>query len=266
MAIPTLRKAYLDTAAGQLHVRRMGAGRPILLLHQSPSSGAMWDPVMPHLARAGFDAVALDMPGHGESYRPASPPSIDDYAASTLATLDALGWEQCDLLGHHTGALVAARFAGAHPSRVRRLALWALAIYVDALRASRERNRNEPVPDYDDEGAALVDFWRRQRQLAGAGYTQALGVRAMIEMLQTGNARPWGHWAGQRCDREAIIRAVRQPTLVMGGERDPLWAGVEAAARLFPDGRFEVMPGGGLYVTDEAPEDFTRRVVRFLAA
>jgi len=259
-------RSYVDTPDGQIHLRRQGSGKPVLLLHQSPSSGAMWDPVMPHLALAGFDAIALDLPGHGNSYRPKQPPSVADYADSVIALMDALGIKQADLLGHHTGALVAAQIAAQYSARVRRLALWGLALYVEALRESSERMKNEPPPAYDDAGAALVAFWERQRQLAGDAYSQELGVRAMVEMLQTGSARPWGHWAGQRCDRAGIIAKVPHPTLVLGGQRDPLWPGIEAAASLFRNGQFQVIENGGLYVTDERPEEFARLVVKFLDA
>lgn len=220
---------------------------------------------MPHLARAGFDAIAPDLPGHGNSYLPDSPPSIADYAESVVALMDALDIAQADLFGHHTGALVAAQLAAEYAPRARRLVLWALAIYVEALRASREHMLKEPPPQYDDEGNALAAFWKRQRELAGDAYTPELGVRAIIEMLQTGSTRPWGHWAGQRCDRAAIIARVPHPVLVMGGQRDPLWPGIEAAAKLFPNGRFHVIENGGLYVTDEQPAQLAQLATRFFS-
>ncbi|OGA12406.1 MAG: hypothetical protein A3G25_05130 [Betaproteobacteria bacterium RIFCSPLOWO2_12_FULL_63_13] len=259
-----IRRLYVDTPGGQVHVRRSGDGSPIVLLHQSPSSGAMWEPVFAHLAASGFGAIAPDMQGHGNSFRPAAPPAIADYAACMVAVMDALGLERVDLVGHHTGALVAAQIAADYPDRVRKLVLWGLAMYVDALRASRERLKNERPPDYDVQGNELVSFWSRQRSLAGEAFTAELGVRAMIEMLQTGSARPWGHWAGQQCEREAVLARVAHPALVMGGERDPLWPGIEAAASLIPHARFHVLRGAGLYVTDEFPEEFARLVTQFL--
>jgi pimeloyl-ACP methyl ester carboxylesterase len=147
---------------------------------------------------------------------------------------------------------------------VRKLALWGLAIYVEALAASRERLKNEKAPVYDDEGAALLAFWTRQKMLAGEAYTPGLGVRAMVEMLQTGTARPYGHWAGQHCDRPALLARVPHETLVLGGHRDPLWPGIEAAAKVFPRGRFHVIDGAGLYVADECPQEFVRLVHAFL--
>jgi pimeloyl-ACP methyl ester carboxylesterase len=261
-----IRRGYAETPDGQIHFLRCGAGRPLLLLHQSPAAATMWEAVLPLFADGGYDAIAIDLPGHGNSWRPQQPPSIPDYARSIVATLDALGLAQVDVVGHHTGALVAAQVAVDFPQRVGKLALWGLAIYVEALAASRARLKNEQPPVYDDEGAALTAFWVRQRALAGEAYQPMLGVRAMIEMLQTGAARPYGHWAGQQCDREALLRRVTQPALLMGGQRDPLWPGIGAAAALFARGRFHVIEDAGLYVVDERPQEFVRLVREFFEA
>ena len=259
-----IRKGYADTPEGQVHYLRCGEGRPLVMLHQSPAAATMWEAVLPRFAEAGYAATAIDLPGHGDSWRPRKPPSIPDYARSIKETLDALGLAQVDIVGHHTGALVAAQVAVDFPGRVGKLALWGLAIYVEALAASRARLKNEQPPVYDDEGAALIAFWVRQRALAGQAYTSALGVRSMIEMLQTGAERPYGHWAGQQCDRAALLARVTQPALIMGGQRDPLWPGIEAAASLFQRGRFHVIEGAGLYVVDESPQEFVRLVHEFL--
>ncbi len=257
-------RGYAETPEGQVHYLRCGTGRPMVLLHQSPAAATMWNAVLPLFAEAGYAAVALDLPGHGNSWMPAEPPSIPDYAKSVVDAMDALGFAQADIVGHHTGALVAAQVAVDSASRVKKLALWGLAIYVEALAASRERLKNEKAPVYDAEGAALLAFWTRQKMLAGAAYTQELGVRAMVEMLQTGLQRPYGHWAGQHCDRPALLARVPHETLVLGGQRDPLWPGIEAAAKTFPRGRFHVIEGAGLYVADECPQDFVRLVDDFL--
>jgi pimeloyl-ACP methyl ester carboxylesterase len=62
-------------AAGQVvHFRADGhdatglVPRPtVLLLHGTANSSAIWEPVRKRLSERGFDAVAVDMPGHGQS-------------------------------------------------------------------------------------------------------------------------------------------------------------------------------------------------------
>jgi hypothetical protein len=42
-----IRNSYVDTAIGQLHLRELGSGRPIVLLHWGPATGAQYRHVMP---------------------------------------------------------------------------------------------------------------------------------------------------------------------------------------------------------------------------
>lgn len=56
------------------------------------------------LASKGFRAVALDMPGFGQSYKPEKEPDLAGFAEGVLAAVQALGYsEPVDYVGHHTG-------------------------------------------------------------------------------------------------------------------------------------------------------------------
>lgn len=61
----TIRRRIVDTPHGQVHVRATdGEGRPLLLLHQSPRSGLMFEPLMERVDRP---AIAPDRIGYGYS-------------------------------------------------------------------------------------------------------------------------------------------------------------------------------------------------------
>src|SRR5436305_504289 len=76
-----MKRDYVDTSVGQLHVRLAGArdGVPLVLIHQSPSSGAMWEPILPELGRRGYFVVAPDLIGHGASDEPDALPTLHEY-------------------------------------------------------------------------------------------------------------------------------------------------------------------------------------------
>ena len=119
-----IRKDYVDTPGGQIHRRRLESvgdvRHPALVcLHPAPYSGAYFTTVMPML-NDGRALIAPDYPGYGGSYPPTEPPSIGDYAAATLAAIDD---DRVDLLGFHSGCLVAAEMAILAPERVRQLVL-----------------------------------------------------------------------------------------------------------------------------------------------
>ncbi len=118
------RNDYVDAPDGQIHRRRLesdgGARHPALVcLHPAPYSGAYFTTVMPML-NGGRAVIAPDYPGYGGSYTLTEPPSIGDYAAAMLAAIDD---DRVDLLGFHSGCLVAAEMAILAPERVRRLVL-----------------------------------------------------------------------------------------------------------------------------------------------
>ncbi|MEY4358202.1 MAG: hypothetical protein RL469_1528, partial [Pseudomonadota bacterium] len=119
-----IRRGYFDGPAGQIHFRVAGErGEPLVLLHQSPLSSTQFEAVMPGLVGAGFHALALDMPGFGMSDAAHDGATLDDYAAIVAPALAMQGWSDAYLVGHHTGAVVAAVHAAKHPKSVRKLVL-----------------------------------------------------------------------------------------------------------------------------------------------
>lgn len=109
------RRAYIDGPFGQIHLHSAGEGRlPLLLLHQSPLSGAMFAAAMGQLAASGIHAVAMDAPGYGASDPPPQQVSAQGYTSSVMAIIDGLGWDRAAILGHHTGAAIATAFANVY--------------------------------------------------------------------------------------------------------------------------------------------------------
>ena len=128
MAPPEIRKAYSDTPLGQIHLRSLAARDeerhpPLLCLHPAPYSGDYFTTVMPLINR-GRRIIAPDYPGYGASYRLDEPPAIGDYAQAVAdAMFSGNSDGPVDLLGFHSGCLVAAELSLIAPERVRRLLL-----------------------------------------------------------------------------------------------------------------------------------------------
>ena len=256
----TIRKGYVDTPAGQVHYRTLGTGEPVVLLHMSPASSAMWEPALPHLAARGYQAFALDTPGYGDSFRPPAPPSLEEYAAYLLAALDGLGLTRFLLVGHHTGGLIGAVLASQQPKRVRKFACWGFTLMEEKRKAEL---RQLPLASYDEEGEALLARWRSRRAMAGERWTPALGIRQLLETLQAGRELPWGFWAVGQADHLAIARSLTVPTLVLCGERDTHREQSQQAVHLMRQARFQPLPGCSLNVVDEAPEELVAALAAF---
>ena len=257
-----IRRSYLDGRWGQVHLRRSGAGAPLLLLHQSPLSGAMFDPAIPHLAAAGIEAVALDTPGFGLSDRPPEPVSISDYADALADLIDTHFDEPISLLGHHTGASIAANLAARHPDTVRRLILngvpWLTAEELSHFRGFRF-GPFEPVAD----GSHLLEAWNQQLT-ASPGWTDLNAMhRHVVEMLQINRTYYWGFQAAFAHDHEPDLRAIACPTLILTNTGEDLFEPSRRAAALRPDFAFTALDGGTHDIVDEQPAAWAACVSRF---
>ena len=101
----------MSTLASELAFERTGAGEPLLLLHGTGSSRAVWAPVLPLLARRR-EVIALDLPGHGESpLIPGIDPTPVGFAQPVVATLDQLGLDRVDVAGNSVGGWTALELA-----------------------------------------------------------------------------------------------------------------------------------------------------------
>jgi pimeloyl-ACP methyl ester carboxylesterase len=118
------------TTATTLEPRRVGGtayhvggeGEPVLLVHGLAGSAANWCEVVPELVER-HRVLAVDLPGHAGSAPPAAGATMDDFAASVAAVLDAEEIESALVAGHSFGGLVALRLARVRPDLVRSLLL-----------------------------------------------------------------------------------------------------------------------------------------------
>ena len=75
------------------------------------------------LVGQAFEVLSYDQRGLGQSSVPPWPYAMSDFADDAAALLDAVGWEDCLVLGISFGGMVAQEVAIRHPERVRRLVL-----------------------------------------------------------------------------------------------------------------------------------------------
>jgi len=97
-------------------------GDVVVLLAGFPQSWFAWRKVMPLLATS-YQIIALDLPGQGDSDRPAAGYDTQTLAVTVQGLLEQLGISECFLAAHDVGAWVAFSYAALFGSEVRRLAL-----------------------------------------------------------------------------------------------------------------------------------------------
>jgi pimeloyl-ACP methyl ester carboxylesterase len=99
-----------------------GAGQPLLLLHGFGQNWYMWERLLPELSKH-FTVIAPDLPGLGESGKPASGYDKKTLAAHIHSLLGQLGYHHIFLAGHDIGLMVAYAYAAQYGDEVAKLAL-----------------------------------------------------------------------------------------------------------------------------------------------
>ncbi|MGE0725386.1 MAG: alpha/beta fold hydrolase, partial [Alphaproteobacteria bacterium] len=157
-----------------------GEGRPLVLLHGTASSSAMWQPMLAVLA-AERRTIAIDLRGHGRSgpWKAGERPSLAAEAASVAARTAGFGGA-FDLVGHSYGGAVALRLAMTMPRRISSLTLIepaAFQILRDRDGVDREllgriaaiaEGIQHGAPSTEAAVARFVDYWN------GAGFWTTL--------------------------------------------------------------------------------------------
>ena len=122
---PGLRFATVQTAIGPLSVNAAGDGPPVVLLHGLGATKVSLLPTLAALAET-HRAIALDLPGFGDSVKPIlGAYDAPFFARAVVALLDALEIERADVIGNSMGGRVALELGLSHPERVGRLGLLA---------------------------------------------------------------------------------------------------------------------------------------------
>jgi 3-oxoadipate enol-lactonase len=99
-----------------------GEGEPLLLIPYLSADHACYAFQLPAYTEH-FSCIALDLPGTGESDKPAGSYSTDGYADQVAAFLGAIGVERAHVAGVSLGAAIGMHLAARHPERVRSLSL-----------------------------------------------------------------------------------------------------------------------------------------------
>jgi len=160
----------------------------VVLLHGAGMDRSVWSQQTRWLAHHGTRALAVDLPGHGDSEGPALT-SVGDLAAWAAALADALG-DRIHLIGHSMGAFIALEAAATSPDRIASVVLLGvgatMAVHPDLQAAA----------DADDPlAAALMAGWMHgPDQKFGLNPTPGLSMtgtsRAVIETCPTGVLGP----------------------------------------------------------------------------
>ncbi|MGV2125903.1 alpha/beta fold hydrolase [Agrobacterium vitis] len=107
--------AFIEAKDGtQLHVKDMGKGRPVVLIHGWPLTGDMFEYQSLALLEAGFRVITYDRRGFGQSGHPADGYNYDTFADDLASVIDSLDVQNVSLVGFSMGGGEIARYLSRH--------------------------------------------------------------------------------------------------------------------------------------------------------
>ena len=180
-----IRRIY-PTRFGQLHLRSHdGKGVPLVLLHMSPRSGAMWEAFQEKLERPTH---APDRLGYGFSDAPPWAMSLEQYAQATVDGLKAAGMQgPIDLLGIHGGSIEAIEIAHQLGSQVRRVIAVGMPLFTaEEQQLQMEKYSEQPLRPAT-EGGHVLGAWRGGLALRHPPYDLGDAHHRFIEHVLAAN-------------------------------------------------------------------------------
>ena len=259
-----MRGEFLDLHGVRLYyyaAGSRGAGEPIVLIHGFPTSGHLWNGVVP-LLPAGHRVVVLDLLGFGRSDRPvAGTMDLRSHADRLIAVLDALGINFACVVGHDLGGGIAQIAAVRQPHRVSRLGLVDSVAFdawptrdVKIARAMLPLTRHLP-PSWIHT-IVRADLLRGYEDHEKGVHDVDLYLRPFLDT--DGRDALMAHLLALDCaDTAAIaprLKDIVSPTAIIWGERDPFLPASlgERLRAAIPKSTLTVIPNARHFTPHEA--------------
>jgi haloalkane dehalogenase len=254
-----VRRFYIDVPHGQLHGRiATNPGKPwLVLLHQSPSSSAMFEALMPFLT-PHFSVLAPDNPGFGQS-DPLDATSVKSLADCVVLAMRTHRVEHAFIFGHHTGAAIAAYVGVEHPNLCTGIAMCGPPALTGDQRQMLPAMA--PIAAAVPDGGHLGTLWAKLRSKE----TQApptLSTRELALALTAVSTKD-AYQAVADYDFLAALPTIKCPLLLFAGERDSLFSYFPAAKAAAPQAKTVEIKDAGGYICDLRPEFVARLLTDF---
>jgi len=249
---------------------------PLVCLHESPLSGLEYVEFQPVIA-ADRRVLCPDMPGYGASDGPFNQPEIDEYAGALADALTALGYGAdgagaVDILGFHTGTVVACSLAIQRPDLVRRLVMPGTPYFPPPVREQHRRRYGQPRPFHDPDYVGST-YRKLVLKLDGSADSTEPQRDSVLELhrryqlfvtrLRPGTRSHFGFEAVFRYDFERALTALAQPVL-LPVLNEWLDEPTRQAASLIPDSELVERPDFTKYVWDLEPARMADLIRPFL--
>lgn len=268
---------YAEVNATRLYYEMVGAGEPVVFIHELAGDYRSWEPQLRAFARShhcvtysarGYLPSAV--PEHGEAY------SQKQAAADAIGLLDQLGIERAHFVGLSMGGFATVQIGLDYPERVRSLTIASCGsgsekqFYAEkqaAFHLMSDEVREHGVQAFIrrcEVDATRASFKQQdprgwQEFCSMLGEHSDLGMSLTLRYVQGARPSLW--------DLEDQLARIQAPALILCGDQDdPCLVPSLFLLRTLPNARLAVVPGCGHVLNLEAPETFNHLLGQFLAS
>ena len=260
-----------------LYYEDHGSGKPIVLIHGYPLSGASWEKQTAVLLAAGYRVITYDRRGFGKSSQPTTGYNYDTFAEDLHKIVTQLGLSDFALAGFSMGGGEVARYLGKYGSKGVSKAVIISGVPPFLLKTA---DNPEGVDASVFEGikkAVAADRYAFFTEFFKNFYNTdlLLGKRVSEQVVQAS----WNLAAGSSAtaslacvptwheDFRADVSRIDVPTLVIHGDDDrilPIAASGLRTAKLIKGARLVVVKGGPHCITWTHADEVNRELGGFL--
>jgi 3-oxoadipate enol-lactonase len=257
---------FTDCGDLRVHYEVSGpAGAPALLFSNSLGTNfSMWDSQLAAVEKH-FRVLRYDTRGHGRTTVTSGPYTIELLGRDVLRLLDKLKIERVNFCGLSKGGMIGMWFGVHAPERLHKLILCNTAAKIGTVESWNGRIKSVREGGMKSIAPAVIERWFtpefRLRSAEVVARTQ--------QMIENSPAEGYIACCGaiRDMDQRDTISAIRVPTLVISGTRDPVIPLGEShfISEQIP-GAHSVDLEAAHLSNIEASENFTSAIIRFLTA
>ena len=261
----------------ELYYEDHGTGRPVVLIHGWPLSGASWEKQVGVLLQAGYRVITYDRRGFGRSSQPGEGYDYDTFAKDLDEVLKKLDVHDCALVGFSMGGGEVARFLGTYGSKRVSQAVFISSITPHLLKSAATptgvdgdvfaRMCTEIIADrLAFLSAFFADFYNID--LLGGKVASQHMVHYSWDIAASASAT-----ATLACvnawltDFRSDVAKIAVPTLILHGDADrilPIDATAHPLLNLVPNAQLKVIAGGPHGMTWTHAEQVNAELLSFL--
>jgi pimeloyl-ACP methyl ester carboxylesterase len=273
--LETAPTRYLEGHGIRFAYRDLGpaTGTPLVLLQHFSGNIDAWDPAVVNALATDRPVIVFDNAGVGRSTGQ-TPDNVAEMASDAVAFMDLLGLSEVDLLGFSLGGCIAQQIAADHPKLVRKLILVGTAPKGGEEHLLAVLQQAFAQTEAPDPRLPLFFTNSSASQSSGMAFLKRTKLRQGDRDTDNGSAvtdpqaKALITWCATPDPGHTMLRAIRQPTLVVSGSQDTMLPANNATAMFkeLSNAQLILYPDSGHGALFQHHEMFVSHVRAFLDA